>query len=38
MYVFRGQVSSLRMTKGISVSLPSKLAGFGKVDSGFSKK
>jgi len=37
-YVFRGYVSSPRMTKGISVPLPSKIAGFAKVDSKSSKK
>jgi hypothetical protein len=37
-YVFRKEASSPMMTKGISVQLPSKLAGFGKVDSRSSKK
>ena len=30
-YIFRGQALSTRMTKGISVSLPSKVVAFGKV-------
>ena len=37
-YVFRGYALSPRMTKDISVPLPSKLAGFGRVDSRSSKK
>jgi hypothetical protein len=37
-YIFRGYELSPRMTKGISVPLPSKLAGYGRVDSKSSKK
>jgi len=37
-YVFRGQALSPRMTKDISLPLPSKLAGFGEEDSKSSKK
>jgi hypothetical protein len=37
-YVFSGWASSPRMPKGVCVPLPSKLAGFGKVDSKSSKK
>jgi hypothetical protein len=37
-YVFRGQALSSRMKKDISVPLPSKFAGFGKVDSESSEK
>ena len=36
--VFRDQASSPRMTKGISVPLPSKPVSFGNVDSRSSKK
>jgi len=36
--VFRGYALSPRMTKDISVPLPTKLAGFGRVDSRSSKK
>jgi hypothetical protein len=36
--VFRGQASLPKIKKGISVPLPSKLTGFGKVDSQSSKK
>jgi hypothetical protein len=36
--VFRGQASSPRMTKGISVPLPPKIGVFFKVDSESSKK
>jgi len=37
-YVFGGYALSTRMEKGISVTLPSKLADYGRVDSKSSKK
>jgi hypothetical protein len=38
LYVFRGYKLSPRMMKGISVPLPSKLAGYSMVDSKSPKK
>jgi len=37
-YIFRGQTLSPRVLKDISIPLPSKFAGFGKVDSEPSEK
>jgi hypothetical protein len=37
-YIFTGYALSTRMAKGISVTLPSKLADYGRVDLKSSKK